>query len=245
MRMCPLRNDCDGTEFNLKLDAAGRQLEGRLFLPENAVGIVVFVHAPGRCWHSPRQLFLANRLNAAGLGTLLFHLFSLEEEMSAAGLSSPCGQRLLCDRLVAATNWLRKCRETSKLPVGYLGWGIGASVAIEAAGYLPDAVKAVVGCSARFDLTEPPKGEAPTLMIVGEKDAVGIDINRRFLKKSHAQEKMFEIVAGASTLFEEPGGLAYIAESALAWFTIHLDQTLVLPDEMMPKRQRQNLAAKL
>ena len=51
-----------------------------LTMPQNAPGIVVFVHGSGSSRHSPRNQYVASVLNEAGLGTLLFDLLTPEEE---------------------------------------------------------------------------------------------------------------------------------------------------------------------
>ena len=45
-------------------------------MPENARGIVVFVHGSGSSRHSTRNRYVAGVLNDAGLGTLLFDLLT-------------------------------------------------------------------------------------------------------------------------------------------------------------------------
>ena len=47
---------------------------GRLTIPENPKGMVVFAHGSGSSRHSPRNRYVAEVLNGAGLATLLFDL---------------------------------------------------------------------------------------------------------------------------------------------------------------------------
>src|SRR5437762_7480720 len=62
-------------------DAAGPViLAGDLSLPDGARGIVLFAHGSGSGRHSPRNRFVAKRLNEAGLGTLLIDLLTVREE---------------------------------------------------------------------------------------------------------------------------------------------------------------------
>ena len=62
---------------------------------------------------------------------------------------------------------------------------------------------------------------APTLLIVGERDAVVLDLNER-AAADLATECRLEIVPGATHLFEEPGALEVVAVLARDWFSLHL-----------------------
>lgn len=62
-----------------------------------------------------------------------------------------------------------------------------------------------------------PRVRAPTLLIVGGRDYVVLDLNREALAHLTA-EKALEIVPGATHLFEEPGALEEVARLATAWF---------------------------
>jgi pimeloyl-ACP methyl ester carboxylesterase len=62
---------------------------------------------------------------------------------------------------------------------------------------------------------------APTLLIVGERDAVVLDLNER-AAADLATECQLEIVPGATHLFEEPGALEVVAVLARDWFSLHL-----------------------
>ncbi|MDP1679073.1 MAG: hydrolase, partial [Candidatus Nitrotoga sp.] len=47
------------------------ELEGNLSLPSNASGFVLFAHGRGSSRHSPRNRFVAEQLQQAGLATVL------------------------------------------------------------------------------------------------------------------------------------------------------------------------------
>jgi pimeloyl-ACP methyl ester carboxylesterase len=84
-------------------------------------------------------------------------------------------------------------------------------------------VRAVVSRGGRPDLA----GEylravrQPTLLIVGGRDDVVIDLNRAAMH-TLAGEKRLEIVPGATHLFTEPGALEQVARLATDWFTRYL-----------------------
>ncbi|MFJ8621510.1 phosphoribosyltransferase family protein [Kitasatospora sp. NPDC093550] len=64
----------------LALPVAGVRLTGRLTVPPGARGVVVFAHGSGSGRHSPRNRYVAEYLNRAGLATLLFDLLTEAEE---------------------------------------------------------------------------------------------------------------------------------------------------------------------
>src|SRR5439155_2874509 len=99
----------------------------------------------------------------------------------------------------------------------------GVSAALVAAAERPDAVRAVVSRGGRPDLA----GDAlervrcPTLLVVGERDEVVIDLNRQALEKISTPREL-EIVPGATHLFPEPGALERVAGLARDWFARYL-----------------------
>ena len=56
------------------------KLEGDLSVPHTAAGIVVFAPGSGSSRHSPRNRYVAEVLQEAGLATLLFDLMTSTEE---------------------------------------------------------------------------------------------------------------------------------------------------------------------
>jgi hypothetical protein len=58
---------------------------------------------------------------------------------------------------------------------------------------------------------------APTLLIVGSLDRDVITFNQRAYEQLRCT-KAFQIVSGASHLFEEPGTLEQVAQIAVEWF---------------------------
>jgi putative phosphoribosyl transferase len=62
---------------------------------------------------------------------------------------------------------------------------------------------------------------APTLLLVGDRDDVVLDLNRRAMALMKADARL-HVVPGATHLFEEPGTLEEVAREAAAWFLTHL-----------------------
>ena len=201
-------------------------LGGHLTLPPGATGMVVFAHGSGSSRFSIRNRAVAEVLNRAGLGTLLFDLLTRDEEPDRSNVFDI---DLLAGRLVGATRWLRAQAEVGGLPVGYFGASTGAGAALVAAAR-PDAdVAAVVSRGGRPDLAGPRLAEvtAPTLLIVGGHDDVVLELNRQAAAEMRCEVRLV-VVPGATHLFEEPGTLAVAAEAARDWFTGHLIPTLRL-----------------
>ena len=71
--------EADLRSFPATIDTGDATLQGDVVLPRGARGIVLFAHGSGSSRHSPRNRFVAERLQAGGLGTLLFDLLTAAE----------------------------------------------------------------------------------------------------------------------------------------------------------------------
>lgn len=204
----------------VEVQAGPVRLGGHLALPENPVGVVVFAHGSGSSRHSPRNRYVASLLNEAGIGTLLFDLLTVEEELDRANVFDI---GLLARRLVDVTRWLRTRPEVAGLPIGYFGASTGAGAALWAASEPGVGVAAVVSRGGRPDLASSrlPEVSAPTLLIVGGWDDVVLELNREAQARLRCESRLV-VVPGATHLFEEPGTLKAAAEAARDWFTGHL-----------------------
>src|SRR5947209_18511351 len=123
-----------GEETPVRVKTRAVPLEGNLGVPEEARGVVLFAHGSGSGRHSPRNRFVAGRLRAAGLATLLIDLLTEEEEQvdqHTTRLRFNIG--LLAERLVGATDWLAEDERTAGLSVGYFGASTGGGAALVAA----------------------------------------------------------------------------------------------------------------
>src|SRR5436189_5252039 len=197
-------------------------LRGDLSIPDGAQGVVLFAHGSGSSRHSPRNQFVARTIREASVGTLLFDLFTQEEEaidLQTAHLRFDIG--LLAQRLIDSTYWVNG--EFDYLRVGYFGSSTGGGAALVAAAELGDSVGAVVSRGGRPDLAGDalPEVTSPTLLIVGGLDYPVIEMNKEALARMRC-EKELKIVPGATHLFEEPGTLQEVARLAADWFQRHL-----------------------
>jgi len=195
-------------------------LEGELLVPVSATGVVLFAHGSGSSRHSPRNQFVARTIREAGVGTLLFDLLTQEEEtvdLRTRHLRFDIG--LLAERLVDATNWIKRGPHTSHLRVGYFGSSTGGGAALVAAAAVGEAIGAVVSRGGRPDLAGDalPKVKSPTLLIVGGLDYPVIRMNEDAYRQLRCEQEL-KIVPRATHLFEEPGTLEEVARLAADWF---------------------------
>jgi putative phosphoribosyl transferase len=211
-----------GFEGDVDIDIGEVVLEGRLVLPPDPWGTVIFVHGSGSSRHSPRNRHVAEVLNQARLGTLLFDLLTPEEEVDRANVFDI---GLLADRLVDVTGWLARFEKWRSQPLGYFGASTGAAAALRAAAELGGEISSVVSRGGRPDLTGPRISDvvAPTLLIVGGRDRVVLDLNREARAQMRCESSL-EIIPGATHLFEEPGALDQVATLARAWFIQHFGE---------------------
>jgi putative phosphoribosyl transferase len=217
----PGRADPDPAEVALNI--AGTRLPGSLVIPDRAAGLVVFAHGSGSSRHSPRNRFVADVLNRAGLGTLLVDLLTVDEELGHAYVFNIA---LLAARLAGITGWLRSQPATAAIPLGYFGASTGAAAAMWAAAASPPLpVAAIVSRGGRPDLAGQRLAQvrAPTLLIVGGEDELVLDLNRQAQARLTCENRL-EVIPGATHLFAEPGALERVADLAREWFTRHFAQ---------------------
>jgi putative phosphoribosyl transferase len=204
----------------VQIPVNGITLEGALVIPTGCSGVVLFAHGSGSSRHSPRNNFVAQMLQGAGLGTLLLDLLTREED---ASYENRFDIDLLTWRLERATQWVMEQPRSESLDIGYFGASTGAAAALQAAATFSNSIGAVVSRGGRPDLAMAalPNVESPTLLIVGGLDYEVLELNRRAYQKLKV-EKELEIVPGATHLFEEPGTLQEVARLAAQWFNRHL-----------------------
>lgn len=190
------------SDEEVEVAAGGPSLSGTLTTSPEASGIVVFAHGSGSSRHSPRNRYVADRLNRSGFGTLLFDLLTGRE---ATDRTHVFDIELLADRLVAVVGWVEP-RLVATQTIGLFGASTGAAAALVAAAQLGAGVGAVVSRGGRPDLAGDALGKvaAPTLLLVGELDRAVLDLNRWAWERITCERRL-EIVAGASHLFEEGG----------------------------------------
>src|SRR5256885_7809333 len=159
----------------VRIPAGRATMDGNLTIVDQAVALVLFAHGSGSSRHSPRNQFVARRLNDAGLATLLFDLLTSEEEsVDLYTREHRFDIGLLAERLVYATKWAKEQKQTRDLRIGYFGSSTGGGAALVAAAELPNEVGAVVSRGGRPGLAGGAlaRVKAPTRLIVGGEDHV-------------------------------------------------------------------------
>jgi pimeloyl-ACP methyl ester carboxylesterase len=211
------------TSITVPIDPAGA-LDGDLVVPSEAVGLVLFAHGSGSSRASPRNRFVAERLQQARLATLLTDLLTSDED----ALDRDSGRyrfdiELLARRLEQVIDWTGQQTRLDGLPVGLFGASTGAAAALVAAARRSDRVAAVVSRGGRPDLADGALADvtSPTLLIVGSRDQQVLELNRAAAKRLTGERRV-DVVDGATHLFEEPGTLDRVAELAAEWFVRHL-----------------------
>jgi pimeloyl-ACP methyl ester carboxylesterase len=182
--------------------------------------VVAFAHGSGSSRKSERNKLVARTLVEGGIGTLLLDLLTpAEEQVDAETGQFRFDIALLAERLSLATNWLADEPRTASLPLGYFGASTGAAAALIAAVAHDAGVRAIVSRGGRPDLAGDALAQvaAPTLLIVGGRDTIVLDLNRQALDELMTDKELV-VVPGATHLFEEPGALEQVAELAVGWF---------------------------
>lgn len=211
------------TQENISFQSGPAVIEGSLVIPDGARGVVLFAHGTGSSRNSPRNRFVAQELNDAGLATLLIDLLTQEEATGLKADELRFDIVLLAQRLESAIEWLSQYQPTRNLSIGLFGASTGAAAALVAAAEKPDTVKAVVSRGGRPEMAGPALSavKAPVLLIVGGRDLAVLRLNKAAADELFV-EKDIKVIAGASHLFEEPNALEKVAMFAASWFARYL-----------------------
>jgi putative phosphoribosyl transferase len=209
-------------EMEVRIRCPDAVLTGNLALPDDARGLVIFVHGSGSSRGSPRNRWVAEYLNERRLATLLFDLLTpAEAREEDLGVERCFDIPFLTKRLIAVTERAR-CQPLLKpLGIGYFGSSTGAAAALAVAAL--GGIQTVVSRGGRTDLAGDAvmHVKAATLLIVGSLDHPVVRWNRETLDLLSC-EKRLELVEGATHLFTEPGALGHVADLAADWFASHL-----------------------
>lgn len=204
------------TYKEIEIEISDIRLKGNLRLAEEPKGIILFSHGSGSSRLSIRNNYVAGLLFEQGFSSLLFDLLTAKEDMI---YENRFDIELLTERLVEVTKWMMKYEETKELPIGYFGASTGAASALSAAAEMGESIKAVVSRGGRPDLAMPVLKDikTPTLLLVGGKDEVVIELNKK-AKDEISGICELKIIKGASHLFAEEGKLEIVAEHTADWF---------------------------
>jgi dienelactone hydrolase len=204
-------------------------LLGDLQIPEEASALVIFAYCSGRSRNNPRNLHAARLVREKGIGTLICDLLNEEEEVEdEATEAHRHDANLLARRLIAVTRWVESDPDTRDLRIGYFGACAGGAAAFIAAARMQGKVAAVVARGGRMDLASHALAhvDCPSLLIVGENDTVGMELNREAYNRL-ACEKELRVVTEASHLFGEPGKFEEMSLLGAEWFRQHLKEPAI------------------
>ncbi len=206
----------------MKLNLEGITLSGDLKLVENSQKLVIFAHGSGSSRFSPRNQFVARKLNESGISTLLFDLLTEEEDLEDnITREHRFNIPLLAKRLVGVTKYIHE--EHPNYKIGLFGSSTGAAAALIASISLQGITHAIVSRGGRPDLAEKILNQIsiPTLLIVGGLDTEVIKMNEFALSKLGCNKKL-EIVEDATHLFEEKGKLEEVTNLTIQWMLKYL-----------------------
>ncbi len=224
-------NNINTENRSVDILSTGVRLEGTISIPDDPIGLVIFVHGSGRTHSSPRNQYVAQVLQDSGLATLLFDLLTIPEEtIDLRTRHLRFDIDLLARRTAGVLEWLDLQPFALDLRRGLFGASTGAAAALIAAAELPEKVDAIVSRGGRPDLANEALAnvQAPTLLIVGEDNEAVIKLNEQaFAEIPPGTDKKLVIVPGTSHLFEEDGTLEKAAELARDWFLAHLSPVSV------------------
>lgn len=212
------------TDQTVRIPVGDVHLLGDLQLPEQTGALVIFAYGIGRNRNSPRCIHTAETMRIHGFGTLLCELLTDDEELDDQATGDYRNNVLMLSRrLVAITHWVTRQPATRRLRLGYFGACAGGAAALVAASRLSHRIAAVVCRGSHIDLVVDvlPRVKCPTLLVVGGKDPVGLELNRDTLPLLRCHKQLVEI-PGASHLFGEPGKLEEMAQLSARWFDDHL-----------------------
>jgi putative phosphoribosyl transferase len=212
-------------ERTVRVPTAGVSLDGDLAVPvADPSGVVLFAHGSGSSRHSPRNRRVARVLQESGWATLLLDLLTPQEEqvdLRTRELRFDIAR--LAERLTGAADWLGQQSDTAQLSLALFGASTGAAAALITAAERPKRVRLVISRGGRPDLAREAlaRVQAPTLLIVGERDPQVRRLNAEAAAAMRAPVSI-EVVPAATHLFEEPGALEAVTDLALGALERHL-----------------------
>jgi dienelactone hydrolase len=199
-------------------------LKSDLFLPKKCKKMVIFAQSSSNSRLSPHNRLIAQSLNAAGFGTLLFDLLTAQESaIDTYTREHRFNISVLAKRLEAVTDWLIEQLRPRIFSLGYFGASTGVAAALVAAAERAENIKAIVSWGGRPDLAGQSlsRVKASTLLIVGEADPVVVTMNEQ-TKHQFKEPAKLMIVPGASHAFAEPGAVDEVIKHTTTWFKHYL-----------------------
>lgn len=203
----------------------GITVEGILRIPPKPQGIIIFAQGSSNDRFNPWNNFVASTLEQSGVATLLLDLLSEREdfiyEKDKNNSSGRFNIELLTQRLIKATNWIRKNPSTKNLSVGYFGTSTGTASAFKAAARIGAEIRVVASKGGRPDLAldEIKRVRSPALLIAGENEEI-TRLNKRVYEALKSKKKLK--IIPQSRFFQDPGALHEVVKATTDWFEKYL-----------------------
>nr|WP_256503767.1 phosphoribosyltransferase family protein [Cupriavidus sp. WGtm5] len=186
----------------------------------NPVGVAVMVHAGDAQRRAARSQYLARKLRAKGLATMLVDL-QPDGRVDNAQVSALDD---LAARLDQTLSFLRASTPFAGLPAGLLCAGTAAAPALRSAADHPSQLGALACVAGRIDLAGSAalqRLETPTLLMCASGTAESIRIHQRAFEQMHCPRQL-NLVPASGCGFDDRKALAEIATLTGDWFERHL-----------------------
>lgn len=207
------------TDQTISIETNDGPLKGDWSVPHRPRGIVMLLNGAGCSRFARRNRSVARRLFDEGFATLILDMFTDEEEREDALTGAlRLDLDLMARRVTAATRWLSET-EVAHLPVGQLTSGVATAAALLADSRSHGEIAALVSRSGRPDLAgiKLYKVAAPVLLIVGDTDIQGIELNRWALRRLNSEKSLVTVPNGTHHL-DDAASLASMTTLAANWF---------------------------
>ena len=221
--MHQLALDTDVREVRIASRTA--RLHGDLFVPTDAVGLVLFIQDGGSGRHHAANRQIARIFNQANIATLLFDLVIAQDvQADLQTREHHADLALLTRRAEDATSWAMAEPALDGLPLGYFASGAGSAAAFIAAAQIGRSIAAVVSQDGRPDLAGTVVLQAlaaPTLLIVSSQEASLKAVNELALPHLRKGSRL-AVVEKVGDHVADPSRLDAVAGLAADWFVEHL-----------------------
>jgi len=208
---------------DIHINVDGITLHGSLASSNASAGIVLFVQGIGSGRFSPRNKFIAEQLNNAGVSTLLIDLLTPSERSVIRESDHQSKLNWLYARLERVIDWLQQHNDTAESAIGLFAGNTAAAAALKIAAKRADQISAVVSWSGHpaLVLESLPAIKAPTLLVTGAYDQSIVDENRNAAE--HFRTNCYlESIADTGHELKEPRKREELAALSKDWFLNHL-----------------------
>ncbi len=203
----------------VSIETNGGTINADWSVPLRPRGTVMILNGAGCSRFARRNRSVARQLYDEGFATLILDMFTDEEEREDALTGAlRLDLELMSSRIAAATRWLSET-EVAHLPVGQLTSGVATAAALLADARSPGEITAIVSRGGRPDLAgiKLYKVAAPVMLVVGDNDIQGIELNRWALRRINSEKSLVTVPDGTHHL-DDPGSLASMTKLATNWF---------------------------